>query len=369
MKTIKVLFLVAGLLIFGISNKTNAQVRVLGGITNGSYNVMANDLKKLIDSKISQIQDSINIINKKILQLASQKQDTMLISQQKRKILLRLDHFKSISVEFTATKGSLDNIDKINKKAGVQHDLAFVQYDVVLFKQFEDLEGEKFSTENLRLVLPIGLEEIHVLARTDGNINTLADLFAKKEKEKKYVVSGSIGTGTRITADVMKSKIMNSVKKGDIFGWYDAPITFDNAMGKLISNQIDANLNGVIQVGAAPMDKLKKYQLSAGQKMKLVPVTNPELADAYVKTTIKAGTYKWADYDVPTYAVRTVIITNIAIDDVARQKKMEAFLSFLRDNLDWLKQHGHAVWKQVDLDFSGFPELETYEVSSKVFGK
>jgi uncharacterized protein len=89
--------------------------------------------------------------------------------------------------------------------------------------------------------------------------------------------------------------------------------------------------------------------VTARDEIRLVPITNKDIAEFYPRVTIPASTYAWQEQAVDTVAVKAVLVS---FD--FRRKDCETvgqFAQLLAANLDGLKKNGHPKWKAVDLDF------------------
>lgn len=100
------------------------------------------------------------------------------------------------------TGGSLDNIELL---LGNEVSLAFVQSDVLIAKQ---KINKDIRVNEIKALLPLYNEEIHVIALKSSGLKTFADLTAKKGRignigSKNFTVA-SFG-GSVVTANVLKA--------------------------------------------------------------------------------------------------------------------------------------------------------------------
>ncbi len=268
---------------FLLHTQSFAQIELVSGMKRGSYNRFANDIAKITD----------------------------------------------VPINVVTSKGSLDNFEKlVNSPTPLT---VFLQYDVLIMKKYLDRANKKKLTHNLRVLLPLASEEIHLICRKDDDIHKLADL------RKKKVAIGSKGQGTHVTAKLIKG--IRKVK------WIDVPIGFDQAFTALMNKEVDA----IFYVGYAPATKL--YRFSAHEKIKLVPIKYRKLNSYYEKSVIPAGTYKWADYDVPTFAVKSVLVTKIGDETPENIKDNLKMLYDIKKKINKLQQKGHPKWKEVNFDY------------------
>ena len=281
--------------------KVDTTIVIVSGAEAGSYFAIASDIKKFFGSKI-QLQPSGGAVNNYSL---------------------------------------LINDPKVN--------IGLMQYDVLLKGKQADFQNKTKISENLKVLLPLGFEEIHLIASANSSIMSITDLAGKKvgvglpEKE-----------GTNVTAGLIKS--VTNIE------WIDVHMTFDSAFVALLKGEIDA----LFFVGYAPVNKLKELMPTFSQLIRLLPIRDERLGQFHVKTTIKAGTYPWLYYDVQTFAVRSYLVSNIKNESPADAEKIEKFLISIRDNISWFTDNGHNTWKDVDFTFRD-PKWEIHPVAKKVF--
>lgn len=240
--------------------------------------------------------------------------------------------------------GSVDNLRQLILRTDIF--ITFLQSDVLVQQQLEDLEDGTNYTENIRILLPLGNEEIHLITRENNKINSLKDL------KKKRVAIGTLKQGTYITSSLIKEMVNGK--------WIDIALPFDSVFAALLNDRIDA----FFFVGSAPVSKLQK--LPSRTNLKLVPITDDELSEVYVKTTIKANTYPWQKNDVQTFAVKSVLATNINNETNAQQENIKKLLLDIKKNIDDLKKTGHPKWKDVDFDFDAV-NWDVYRISEDIF--
>jgi len=274
-----------------------SQLNILSGVEGGSYNQVANDINK--------------------------------ISGNSHKILL--------------SKGSSYTFHNLMMKPQ-KYDVAFLQGDVMLVGK-EQYEG----VENVKVLLSLGMEEIHLVTTKSSNINSLKDL------SEKFIGIGTKEQGTSITAQVIHSLTG--------FNLYLVGIPFDDCFDALLSGKIDA----FFFVGSAPVSKLNDLDDKYKNEFKLVPIKHQSLTKYYKKTVIKAGTYSWVTEDVETYGINHVMATNIEKETPERVEQLTKLLTAIKENIEKLQKEGHPVWKQVDFK-AVCDNYEMHDVAKKVFG-
>jgi len=250
------------------------------------------------------------------------------------------------SISVSHSNGSVDNLNQLITRRN--YFVTFLQYDVLLQQRLRDLKEYTNYTDNIKILLPMGVEEIHLVCRAADNFKSIKQLKGKK------VAIGTVYQGTYVTARLIKG--MTGVN------WIDVPIPFSEVYVALMNNQIDA----FFFVGAAPVAKL--FYLNAVDKIKMVPIEHPKLDKVYEKINIKAGTYPWLKNDVKTYAVRSVLATNIKGETPEQRKNIQKMLLSIKNQKDALIKYGHKKWKEVDFNFDHL-DWDTYDGSLEVISK
>jgi len=263
---------------------------------------------------------------------------------------IAIDLYKNCSktIEIRTTQGSVQNFKEL--KTG---EIAFIQYDVLQQELYNDLANVENNTDSIRILLSLGNEEIHLIARAESNINYIGDLNNQSLK----ISIGSDDQGTSITASIIK-KITGS-------NWTDVNLSFKESVKALLNKEIDA----LFFVGAAPVDVLEIFSKLAPHErnmIKLVPLSDKRLESTYHKATIKSGTYAWASYDVSTYIVKSLLICKVTGETAAQRLAYNKLLSALKTSIIKLQKEGHRQWKNVDFNFTGI-DWEVHTEAKKLF--
>ncbi len=251
-------------------------------------------------------------------------------------------------IEVQTSSGSMDNFKNLNH--GI---IAFLQYDVLQQELYNDLKNITSNTDSIRVLMSLGNEEIHLIAHASSNIKSIRDL---NDQSLKIAVGGQ-GQGTAITAGIIK----------EITGcsWTDVNKSFKESIQALLNKEIDA----FFFVGSAPVSSLKvfsKLAPHAQKSIKLIPLEDKRLESSYDPALIKAGTYKWADYDVKTYSVKSLLVTKVTGETKEDKKKIEDLLRGIKTNVLKLQKQGHSQWSYVDFSFNGI-QWDIHEVAKDVF--
>lgn len=245
--------------------------------------------------------------------------------------------YNNLSLESSTTPIKAEHI-----QGGV---ITLVQFDVLQKASYEDMMNGTDYAKNIKVLLPMGEQEIHLVAKK--NSSKKIDSFQKIKEEGVKVAVVREGLGTETTADVIKQLAggrWTTVYANDL----------SDATRKLLENKIDA----FFFVGYTPTEGMNFFNtlpFPIQKNIVLLPLNDPELVGSYTPTTIKANTYKWAGYDVDTYAVKTYLATSTSYESAAMQEDVLAMLKAIKNNLSKLTSSQDAqthIWKRVKFDYS-----------------
>jgi TRAP transporter TAXI family solute receptor len=242
--------------------------------------------------------------------------------------LQRLVQSHGINLTVHTSKGSIENIDAVYQRPGVQ--MGIVQSDVLAFvARVQSDPVLKRIAKKTKMVFPLYNEEVHVLGRRE--VQDFDDLTDRR------VAIGREGSGTYLTARLL-------FKVSEVAPKEMVPIDTDEALAALKAGRIDA----MFYVAGFPV-KLLTEGVTEADGLKLVPITNKSITEFYPRAEVPAGTYAWQPTSVNTVAVKAVLVSfdfkRKDCDSVGR------FAQLATDNLRWLTQNGHPKWKVVDFDY------------------
>lgn len=236
--------------------------------------------------------------------------------------------FKVVNKE---TNGSSDNFNLLIDPNNL-YNVAIMQLDYLFYMQTHDMIMNTEKTRNLKVVVPLGHEQIHLVSKASKGIKGLKDL------EGKVVAIGSSEQGTYTTASLIKDR-------SRVF-WTSRNIHFDGSLSALNTNEIDA----FFIVSSAPVAKLELNPQSMVDKLVLVPLEDfGEWAKYYIPDTIQKTDYKWLDQNVPTFSVGAVLVVNESKLSASDRENILKLKSSLQNKFEDLKTSGHPTWKQVNL--------------------
>ena len=234
-----------------------------------------------------------------------------------------------VKASVQATKGSVDNLNQL--EAG-KAELAFTLGDALSDAwKGNDEAGFKQPLKNLRGVAALYPNYIHVVARADSGIRTLADL-----------------KGKTVSVGVLKSGIEQNARAVLHAAGIDYKdfakvqyLPFGESVELMKNRQIDATLQSAT-LGASSL-----RDLASGVPIVFVPIP-PDVVrkireGGYTPATIPADTYRDQTADVATAAVQNFIVTH---EDVSTDVVYDITRTFWT-HLDRLGA-AHAAAKAID---------------------
>ena len=242
--------------------------------------------------------------------------------------LKELTKDRGFTLKVNNSTGSIENLYAVYKRPHTQ--MGIVQSDVLAFvsKLQSDPVLKRIAIKT-KMIFPLYNEEIHLLGRSE--LTDFDDLANRK------VAIGKEGSGTYLTARLL-FEVSEIVPKEMI------PIGTNEALSQLKSGAIDA----MFYVAGYPV-KLFADDVSAGDGLALIPISNKSITEFYPQANIPANTYRWQQNTVNTVAVKAVLVSfNFRR---ANCEFVGEFSKNVYENLDWLIANGHPKWKSVDLDF------------------
>jgi len=251
-------------------------------------------------------------------------------------------------IKVLESEGSYYNFLKINKSGA---DIAFLQYDVLLYESMQDLKRRFKKAETIRVLLPMGTEQIHIVVlKSDDkkSIKKFSDL------KKKRVAIGSSLMGTNITAKYIKEVTGSK--------WENVEIPFDKSFKALFNGSIDA----FFYVGAKPVKDLANLSVAMRDKITLISIPqNEKLDKAYEKATITPEDYKWLDGNIDTYAVRSLLVTSIAGQTPEKEAQIKQVLEIIKANKG--NSSNHSNWKLVNFAKDDKIDWEYYPAALQLY--
>ncbi|QCL95524.1 TAXI family TRAP transporter solute-binding subunit [Agrobacterium tumefaciens] len=231
-----------------------------------------------------------------------------------------------------ASNGSVANINAIQ---GGSMESGFTQSDVAFWAHSgTGLYEGKGKVEDLRLIATLYPETIHLVARKDAGIKSVADLKGKR------VSIDEPGSGTIVDARIVLGAY--GLKESDIKAEYLKP-------GPAGDRLRDGGLDAYFFVGGYPTGAISELATSSG--ISLVPISGPEVDKLisdytfFSKDTVPANTYKDVA-ETPTISVAAQWVTSAKQpDDLVYKITRVMWNDATRAALD----AGHAKGKMITL--------------------
>lgn len=232
-----------------------------------------------------------------------------------------------------SSNGSVANVNAI--KSG-ELESGFVQSDVAYWAYTGTgiFEGQG-KVENLRAIANLYPESIHVVARKDAGIETIADLAGKR------VSLDEPGSGTLVDARIILEAY--GLSEEDIEAEYIKP---SPAVAQIRDNQLDA----FIIVAGYPTGSVVELASSVGAE--LVPVDGAEIDSLleqyqfFAPDVIPAGTYEGIG-ETRTISVGAQWVVGAEVDEELVYGITEALW---HENARKLLDNGHAKGKAITLE-------------------
>lgn len=260
-----------------------------------------------------------------------------------------------VDIEVKSSVGSIENIRQLLKNDEV--DLSITQSDVIDALRSSNKSATQSAFQNLRLVLPLYQEEVHLLA--NKSVTSISDLAGKR------VSIGQIGSGTHVTATSILNKLNIKTLANNKLGPVDAYKSL--LFGKLdavffVSGKPISHIQGMLEMNTRK--DLKPFV----DAIHLIAIDDSRLMDSYAATTIEAGDYvsKNGQYALTDVAVATVAVTatlvtrtlpnNKTAKTKSRCRQIGKIHNAIRKELPSLAAGGttkkpfHPKWATVNLD-------------------
>ena len=233
-----------------------------------------------------------------------------------------------------ASNGSVANINGIG---GATIESGFSQSDVAYWAYTgTGVFADRGKVESVRAIANLYPESIHIVARADSGIESVADLKGKK------VSLDEPGSGTLVDARIILEAY--GITEGDIEAEYLKP----NQAADLMR---DNNMDAFFFVGGFPAGAIA--ELATSMDITLVPIAG-EGRDAileeyrfFAKHTVPGGTYQGLDGDTETISVGAQWMTSA---EQSEELVYGVTKALWNDNTRKLLDSGHAKGKEIRLE-------------------
>lgn len=258
------------------------------------------------------------------------------------KDMARVSAQRGLRLTVKESQGSLANIRRLVSRENAA--VGIVQSDVLGFLSRSEDANMRRVAGHLRLIFPFYNEEVHLFARND--ITSFEDLRGKR------VVVGTKGSGNWLTA----TNLLHLMGIEPAERLYLEPVAAATAV---LVGKADA----MFYVAGKPVKLFTNVeQLSDNpdyegflDKVHLVPLEHPKMLEEYVAGTFEADDYAWLNRDLPTIAVKAVLVSyDFSEKDTPyfrlRCGQLGQLGNAVRGSINELQQSGHPKWQQVNLD-------------------
>ncbi|WP_457939829.1 TAXI family TRAP transporter solute-binding subunit [Mesorhizobium sp. 10J20-29] len=233
-----------------------------------------------------------------------------------------------------ASNGSVANVNGI---AGGSLESGFSQSDVAFWAHSgTGIFADKGAVEKVRAIANLYPESIHLVARADAGIKSVADLKGKK------VSLDEPGSGTLVDARLILEAY--GLGEADV----EAEFLKPNQAADLMR---DGNMDAFFFVGGFPAGAIT--ELATSLPITLVPITGTEAEGLrgkyqfFAKNVVPAGTYQGVDADTETVSVGAQWITST---DQPDDLVYEITKALWNKNSRALLDSGHAKGKSITLE-------------------
>ena len=231
-----------------------------------------------------------------------------------------------------STPGAAYNFEQIANPSS-EYKVALMQLDYLFFMQGKDAQNNLKMTNNIKVLVPLSIEEIHFVTKKSSGLTKLSDI-----NSSTLVGIGDKSQGTYATANYINSR--------SEINWSSRNFPFDVVLKELMLGRIDV----FVLVGSAPVSKLDISPIALKEPISLIEIDDFSGSDSYIKHVINADSYKWLDKDVSTFGVRTVMIVNESKLTDEDREVLKKMVDDLKTNMNKLIEQGHPKWKDVSLD-------------------
>lgn len=257
-----------------------------------------------------------------------------------------------VFLEIKNSKGSLENVRRMNGKSRENAAIGIVQSDVINLLQASTSDVDREMAKSLRLITPLYNEEVHLLAKKD--ITNFRDL------DNKTLSVLSETSGSYMTAQNLS--LAFGIRPNYEFN------STAQAFQRLKNSQVD----GMIFVGGKPISFFEELNKRFKQfpndfnDLHIVPIKQKELPSGlpYVDSHFSPAEYHWIDKKVPTVAIKSMLVARDFFSkkdkySIRRCQQLNDIYSAITNNFSMLvtnsnlskgsKGRTHEKWQEVKL--------------------
>ncbi len=262
-----------------------------------------------------------------------------------------------VTIDVETSGGSLENLERLLGYRGASenkfYQLAIVQADVLADLRRHAAENQVLEriVRQVKTVMPLYYEEVHIFARTGESITDMSDLA------NLVTGVGVPGSGTFMTARSLY-RLTGLEWNLDLIDKAGGPEGVDALKARVI--------DALFQVAGAPT-KLGQ-EIAPGAALTLLNITAPSIFDypdsPFRRATLDGRTYGWLTGTVETAAVGSLLV---AYNYEGRNCELiERVTRAIIQNLPNFKASGHEKWKEV-VPEGGLNRSDLYECAARAF--
>jgi TRAP transporter TAXI family solute receptor len=247
-------------------------------------------------------------------------------------------------IQVISTNGSLENLLRIIKDDDI--DFAMIQYDAFSFFLSSDLytEEEKNKVRNLRVVLPLYNEVIHVITKKSLHIKNIADF------KNLRVSVGKNNSGSYVSARIITSHTDMRWKKTYKY----------NSLLESLQAILDNKLDAVFYVGGFPVKDLTIAKENPNYKIfkdnfEIFNFSDQQnIKEIYPFISVSKDEYQWIEHTLMAPSVKAIIVAKNSKKNSKEYLKVKKLYENLYKNINILKNGKYnKKWKDIDLrDFT-----------------
>jgi TRAP transporter TAXI family solute receptor len=227
------------------------------------------------------------------------------------------------------SQGDIENVMAVYQRP--KNHLGLVASDVLAFvDKVANVPQLELISDKIKWLFPLYDRDVHLLA--NGKIKTFSDLKGCR------VAVGHAQSGTFFTSRLLLE--IADVKPLEL-------ITMGG--GQALAALRDGRIDAMLTVDGAPVAWLADW-VSSTDGLYLVPITEARIRAFYPVSRIPAGTYPWHSGEVHTVSVKTVLVAYDFRNQYCHTIGKLAWV--IKENLQWLRQHGHSKWTTVNVNES-----------------
>jgi len=249
-----------------------------------------------------------------------------------------------MDINVLGSAGSVDNVTKLmTPKSNI--DFGITQLDVL--EGIKTSKGASSKIGDIKMIMPLYLEEIHLIVHKNRGISKLKDLNNKK------VNIGPKTSGTFMSA--------NRIRELTKIKWNESNMKIIEAFPKLMQGALDA----IFYVAGKPFPILSKFPKDISEEIELISIKDKALDSIYNSAEIPENTYPWQPNKIQTYSVQSILASGVS----ASNSKVTLLTQCIIKKLSELKTKRHKKWGEVNPKNYKKIKWQIHSEAEKIIGK